>query len=639
MSRRRSCRVAIARGVRHRAGRAVQGRPELAEHAAPARGGAPGAAVPRRRRAARAGCSSRSATRSTADGHAARRALPRVGREPVLHRRRCAATVRLRDLLTHLYVLIPVLDDDKHYWVGDDEVEKLLRRGEGWLADPSRARTDRPPLPEAPPRPDSRGARAARRRRGRQPTRRRARSRREAEEAAVERADQPERAASAPSLAALRNRGASACSTSAAARASCCSALLREPPVHARSSASTSRPRARDRERAPAPRPHGTTRQRERIQLLQGALTYRDARLAGFDAAALVEVIEHLDPPRLRGVRARRLRARRPGHGRRDDAERRVQRALRDACRPAASATATTASSGRAPSSRAWAERRRRDARLRSARICRSGPDDPVVGPPTQMAMFTPMTAARSPSSSLVVLVGPPAPASRRSPRSTSGRPRSSRRTTAAALVSDDENDQAATERRLRGAALHRRQAARRRPADRRRRDERAAGGAQAAGRAGAAVPRACRSRSCFDLPGASLPGAQREPARPRLRPARHPQPARSSCAARCASLRARGLSPRLRPRLARGGRRRDDRRASRSGTTAATSTGRSTSSATSMAASTSCASCSTARLRDHAHRMAAQRLDVQHPAGPQGDLPRRPGRPRARRFPACCGW
>src|SRR5262249_5734211 len=41
---------------------------------------------------------------------------------------------RLQDLLAHLYVLIPVLDDDKHYWVGDDEVEKLLRHGEGWLA-------------------------------------------------------------------------------------------------------------------------------------------------------------------------------------------------------------------------------------------------------------------------------------------------------------------------------------------------------------------------------------------------------------------------------------------------------------------------------------------------------------------------
>lgn len=41
--------------------------------------------------------------------------------------------VRLSELLTHLYVLVPVLDDYKHYWVGDAEVEKLLQRGEGWL--------------------------------------------------------------------------------------------------------------------------------------------------------------------------------------------------------------------------------------------------------------------------------------------------------------------------------------------------------------------------------------------------------------------------------------------------------------------------------------------------------------------------
>jgi hypothetical protein len=40
----------------------------------------------------------------------------------------------LRDLLTHLYVLLPVLDGDKHYWIGEEEVEKLLRKGEGWLS-------------------------------------------------------------------------------------------------------------------------------------------------------------------------------------------------------------------------------------------------------------------------------------------------------------------------------------------------------------------------------------------------------------------------------------------------------------------------------------------------------------------------
>ncbi|MDJ0573027.1 MAG: 3' terminal RNA ribose 2'-O-methyltransferase Hen1 [Pleurocapsa sp. MO_192.B19] len=42
-------------------------------------------------------------------------------------------TLRLCDLLSHLYVLIPVLDDDKHYWVGEEEIDKLLRHGEGWL--------------------------------------------------------------------------------------------------------------------------------------------------------------------------------------------------------------------------------------------------------------------------------------------------------------------------------------------------------------------------------------------------------------------------------------------------------------------------------------------------------------------------
>src|SRR5881227_1859336 len=40
----------------------------------------------------------------------------------------------LADLLTHLYVLVPVFDNRKHYFVGEDEMEKLLAKGEGWLA-------------------------------------------------------------------------------------------------------------------------------------------------------------------------------------------------------------------------------------------------------------------------------------------------------------------------------------------------------------------------------------------------------------------------------------------------------------------------------------------------------------------------
>src|SRR6266852_338837 len=50
------------------------------------------------------------------------------------HRVELETRLPLQTLLSHLYVLVPVLDNDKHYWVGDDEVEKLLRHGEGWLA-------------------------------------------------------------------------------------------------------------------------------------------------------------------------------------------------------------------------------------------------------------------------------------------------------------------------------------------------------------------------------------------------------------------------------------------------------------------------------------------------------------------------
>jgi 2-polyprenyl-3-methyl-5-hydroxy-6-metoxy-1,4-benzoquinol methylase len=43
--------------------------------------------------------------------------------------------VRLRDLLNHIYVLIPVFDRQKHYWVGEAEIGKLLSHGKGWLED------------------------------------------------------------------------------------------------------------------------------------------------------------------------------------------------------------------------------------------------------------------------------------------------------------------------------------------------------------------------------------------------------------------------------------------------------------------------------------------------------------------------
>src|SRR5205814_2173140 len=47
---------------------------------------------------------------------------------------RLHGTIRLAEALNHLYVLLPVLDDAKHYWVSNDEVDKLIRAGGGWLS-------------------------------------------------------------------------------------------------------------------------------------------------------------------------------------------------------------------------------------------------------------------------------------------------------------------------------------------------------------------------------------------------------------------------------------------------------------------------------------------------------------------------
>ncbi len=47
---------------------------------------------------------------------------------------RLSAKLRLGDILNHLYVLIPVMDNFKHYFVAQEEIDKLLAKGEGWLA-------------------------------------------------------------------------------------------------------------------------------------------------------------------------------------------------------------------------------------------------------------------------------------------------------------------------------------------------------------------------------------------------------------------------------------------------------------------------------------------------------------------------
>jgi 3' terminal RNA ribose 2'-O-methyltransferase Hen1 len=207
-----------------------------------------------------------------------------------------AGKVRIQELLVHLVVLLPVLDDDKHYWVGDDEVDKLLRRGEGWLGGhPERELIARRYLHH-----DRRLTTAALARLADEDTigdNGEDALREDAEEKAVESplglADQRLDAA----LAAVRSARAETVLDLGCGTGKLLARLLAETSVRVvgvdvshRALEAAGRYLHLD---TMAPR------QRERVELLHGALTYRDARLSGFDVAAVIEVIEHLDPQRL----------------------------------------------------------------------------------------------------------------------------------------------------------------------------------------------------------------------------------------------------------------------------------------------------------------------------------------------------
>ena len=89
-------------------------------------------------------------------------AMPDWGPSPYVTLR-LEATCRLADLLNHLYVLIPVLDLKKHYYIDAEEIEKLLAKGGSLAAGASGARSHRPPLPAAQVRARQGGDRAPRR--------------------------------------------------------------------------------------------------------------------------------------------------------------------------------------------------------------------------------------------------------------------------------------------------------------------------------------------------------------------------------------------------------------------------------------------------------------------------------------------
>ncbi|WP_431933845.1 3' terminal RNA ribose 2'-O-methyltransferase Hen1 [Micromonospora sp. RP3T] len=212
-------------------------------------------------------------------------------------------TLRLADALNHLYVLLPVLDDAKHYWVAPDEVDKLLRAGSGWLADhPERGLITRRYLAHRRALAGAALARLAELRLADEPPADDSVDPGTAEDAPAGDAD-PRRASLAVRrreavLAALRDSGASrvldlGCGGGALLTALAADRRFTEVvgvDVADRSLAMAARRLRLDRL---------PERQRDRIHLRQSALTYRDDRLRGYDAAVLMEVVEHLDPPRL----------------------------------------------------------------------------------------------------------------------------------------------------------------------------------------------------------------------------------------------------------------------------------------------------------------------------------------------------
>lgn len=197
--------------------------------------------------------------------------------------------LRLSELLSHLYVLIPVLDDDKHYFVGDDEVEKLLRHGDGWLNEH--------------PEKDLITARYLKHIRSLQ---RVALSRLVDDTPDDDAADEQEEVLERPLslhqqrlskvVDTLKELGATTVLDLGCGEGKLIRRLLdnrqfktivgMDVSVRALERAREKLERLPERKRAP-------------LSLIHGSLMYRDKRLNGFDAAAVVEVIEHLDTARL----------------------------------------------------------------------------------------------------------------------------------------------------------------------------------------------------------------------------------------------------------------------------------------------------------------------------------------------------
>jgi len=200
-------------------------------------------------------------------------------------------TVTVQQLLSHLYILIPVCDNDKHYWIGQQEIEKLLEKGKDWL--PSH------PAKEFITMRYLKNQRSL----ANQVMEVLLQDEVTGEEAGDDKPE-PEQKKRVHDLRlqAVRDELLQANAKTVVDLGCGEGKLLRLlmaekqfEQILGMDVSYRSLEIAKDKLKLDKLQPT----QRQRIELIQGSLTYRDKRIEGFDAAALVEVIEHLDEPRL----------------------------------------------------------------------------------------------------------------------------------------------------------------------------------------------------------------------------------------------------------------------------------------------------------------------------------------------------
>jgi 3' terminal RNA ribose 2'-O-methyltransferase Hen1 len=311
-----------------------------------------------------------------------------------------AGTLRLADALNHLYVLLPVLDDGKHYWVGPDEVDKLIGAGGeagGWLAShPERALiterylAHRRPLAAEAERALARlaGADGSPADAFAQPAAKGAGRLGAAggHDAGDERMPPLAGLRRDAILAALRSAGAHRVLDLGCGEGRLLADLLADPSFTEIVGCDVS-PRSLDVAARRLRLDRLGERGQGRIRLVQGALTYTDDRLVGYDAAVLSEVVEHIDPPRLDAVGRAVF-----GHAQPGTVVVTTPNAEYNVRWDALPAGRFRHPDHRFEWSRAdfagWA-RRVAERYGYLVRLLPVGPVDPELGPPTQLAVFT----------------------------------------------------------------------------------------------------------------------------------------------------------------------------------------------------------------------------------------------------------